>query len=290
MNPTPLQERVLAWHRANPRPLPWRATRDPYAVLVAEVMLQQTGVGRVLPKYEEWMRRWPTWEALASAPLGEALRMWGPLGYNRRALWLHHIARRVVREWGGHLPPDPAALASLPGVGPSTLTAVLCFAFGHDVPVVDTNIRRVLRRAVLGGDEDGRDVTALARALVPPGKGREWNLALMDLGAVVCRARRPRCGECPLASLCAWRAAGMPPAPPRKPSPPFRGSSRYYRGRLLEGLRRLPPGTSLPLSTLCAQMDIPPERGHAAARAMAAEGLVRLREEEGGETYVALPW
>lgn len=282
MSHTPLHERLLAWHEEHTRPLPWRETRDPYAILVSEIMLQQTGVERVLPKYRAWLERWPTWEALAQAPLGEVLRVWEPLGYNRRALWLHRIAQQVVRQWGGNLPQDPQLLTSLPGVGPCTCNALLCFAFSQDVPVLDTNVRRVLARAVLGREwAPSTAVFPIAQAFVPPGQGKVWNLALMDLGATVCLARRPLCLSCPLMDLCAWRVAGMPSTPRLVGQPPFKGSPRYYRGRILSTLRRLAPGEALPLETLCAQVGLDTHRGHTLAEALRQEGLLQVREEKG---------
>ncbi|GBD11257.1 Adenine DNA glycosylase [bacterium HR23] len=283
------QRRLLAWHREHHRPLPWRETTDPYAVLVSEVMLQQTGVERVLSKYRAWLERWPTWEALAGASLGEVIRFWEPLGYNRRALWLHRIAQRVVGEWGGTLPAEPQALESLPGIGPYTRNAVLCFAFGRDVPVLDTNIRRVLGRALLGveGASEGA-VASVARGLVPAGEGRRWNLALMDLGATVCLARRPLCDRCPVADLCAWRGAGMPPGKRRRGQGPFPGSTRYYRGRILARLRRLPLAGVLPLALLCAQVGLDRGQAQRLMDTLRREGLVQVREE-GGDYLLSLP-
>ena len=198
-------ERLLDWFAANGRDLPWRLTRDPYAILVSEVMLQQTQVERVVPRYVAWLERWPTVEALASASPGDVIREWQGLGYNRRGLNLHRAACRVARDgW-------PADLTELPGVGPYTSAAVRCFAFGEDVLPVDVNVERVRRRT--GVDFD----SAAAQAL-------------MDLGATVCLARIPRCEMCPLATGCPSR--GIRDEPARKQSP-FDGSFRQRRAATL---------------------------------------------------------
>lgn len=252
-SPAELHRLLLRWYARQRRDLPWRRTRDPYRVLVAEVMLQQTQVERVLPKYEEFLRRFPTLIAVAEASPGEVLRVWGPLGYNRRALYLHRAARLCVERHGGALPQDIGQLQALPGVGAYTARAVASFAFGQEIGVLDTNVRRVLGRAVLGmagGAPAGRSLQRLADRLVPAGHGADWNQALMDLGATLCRARSPRCRLCPLAPACAARPAlERPPAPalasPRR-RPPFQGSRRYYRGRVLALLRATPAGEGLP--------------------------------------------
>ena len=200
-----MQKRLLAWFEANGRDLPWRRTRDPYAILVSEVMLQQTQVSRVLPRYAEWLERWPTAEALAAAAPAEVIRAWQGLGYNRRALALHRAAQAVAeRGW-------PADLTELPGVGRYTAAAVGNFAFGRPELPVDVNIGRVLERT--GGSF-----------------GPEAAQALFDLGATVCLARVPRCAACPLAEACPSR--GQTFAPARKQGP-FEGSFRQRRARLL---------------------------------------------------------
>jgi A/G-specific adenine glycosylase len=234
---TPLQRSVSAWAPQGWRELPWRRTRDPWAVLVSELMLQQTQAARVAPKWQAFMARWPTPPSCAAAPSSEVVRAWAGLGYNRRALNLHRCAVTVTSAHGGELPDDLIALQSLPGVGPYTARAVLAFAFGRDVGVVDTNVARVVRRAV-GGD---RPLQEVADDLVPPGEGWAWNQALLDLGATVCTARRPRCTVCPIAGACAWRRRGGADPVQRRPAPPrFEGSDRQARGRLLEALRAGP--------------------------------------------------
>ncbi len=215
-----MQDAVLAWYSQNGRDLPWRRTRDPYAILVSEVMLQQTQVSRVVPRYQEWLKRWPTAEALAAAQLADVIRAWDGLGYNRRAVNLHRCAAIVAER--GSFPREPSQLEKLPGIGPYTAAAVACFAFGAQVAAPDTNARRVLGRAF--GDAD-----------TPPPGGRayEWNQALFDLGSTVCIARRPRCELCPLSTDCPSR--GMTFAPFRRQSA-FEGSFRQRRSRLLKRL------------------------------------------------------
>ncbi|MSQ62035.1 MAG: A/G-specific adenine glycosylase [Dehalococcoidia bacterium] len=279
---------LLRWYAANGRhALPWRSTTDPYTVLVSEVMLQQTQVDRVLPKYHQFLTAFPTFAALAEAPLAEVIRCWQGLGYNRRAVNLHRIAR-VAAERGG-LPADPAELRRLPGIGVYTAAAIASFAHGRDVAMVDTNIRRVLGRALLG---DAAPTDAAARRLaaprLPPGRGRDWNLALMDLGAMVCTARAPACSACPLAQSCVWNAAA-PRAlrefrAPYRPAERFVGSRRYYRGRIVDALRALSPGASLSLAVLgpAARPDYDDAQEPWLAdllAALARDGLVTLDEQ-----------
>jgi A/G-specific adenine glycosylase len=237
---------VLAWAEGRLRDLPWRRTRDPWAVLVSEVMAQQTRVDRVVPYYERFLDRYPTPAACAAAPLGEVLRLWAGLGYNRRAVNLHGCAEAVVEHHRGALPPELAALQSLPGVGPYTARAVLAFAFERDVGVVDTNVGRVLARWA-GRPLRVAEAQAQADRLVPPGGAWAWNQAVMELGATVCLRRRPRCGSCPVRRTCAWAATGLAPPDPADGSaavgtgqPRFEGSDRQGRGRLVEALCRGP--------------------------------------------------
>jgi len=303
-----VQERLLQWYAASRRDLPWRRTRDPYRILVSEVMLQQTQVDRVVPKYEAFLRRFPTLAALAEAPLAEVIREWTPLGYNRRAVNLHRLARHVV-ERGGALPTTAAALRDLPGVGAYTAAAVASFAFGEQVAVVDTNVRRVLARLVLGREPspDLRPtfVETLAEELLPEGRAADWNQALMDLGATICVARRPACVACPLVDLCAAVVGGevqeRGPAyragPAARRTEPFHGSRRYYRGRVVAALCALPPGASLDLPSLGRKLkgsyreeDLP--WLDALVSELEADGLVRLRREPHGDlasVLVSLP-
>jgi A/G-specific adenine glycosylase len=237
---------VVAWFADAARPLPWRAADvSPWAVLVSEFMLQQTQVGRVLPRWEEWVRRWPTPAALAAEPPAEAVRAWDRLGYPRRALWLHRAATQIVERHGGEVPHDLDALLALQGVGPYTARAIAAFAFGDRHPVVDTNTRRVIARAVSGAAEAGppatvRDLAAMER-LLPEDRevARRFNAGAMELGATVCTARTPRCDVCPIADLCSWRAAGYPAydGPRRSRQARFEGSDRQARGMVMRELR-----------------------------------------------------
>ena len=207
-DPHAVHERLLLWFAAQGRDLPWRHTRDPYAILVAEIMLQQTGVERVLPKYEAWLARFPTLHALAAAPRSEVIRLWSGLGYNSRAVRLHEVARQVVDEHGGQLPDTLEGLLKLKGIGRYTAGAVLSFAFGRDVAVLDTNVRRVLTRVFLGPRRTARlrgerRLWDLAETLVPAGRAYDFNQALMDFGATWCTPRRPRCPACPMRGFCA---------------------------------------------------------------------------------------
>jgi A/G-specific adenine glycosylase len=237
---------VVAWFAHAARPLPWRAADvSPWAVLVSEFMLQQTQVGRVQPRWEEWVRRWPTPAALAAEPASEAVRAWDRLGYPRRALWLHRAATEIVERHGGEVPRDLDALLALQGIGPYTARAIAAFAFGDRHPVVDTNPRRVIARAVDGVAEAGppataRDLAAMEGLLpVDRERARRFNAGAMELGATVCTARAPRCDACPIADLCAWRAAGYPAydGPRRARQARFEGSDRQARGMVMRELR-----------------------------------------------------
>jgi A/G-specific adenine glycosylase len=240
-----LHERVLDWYAANARPLPWRdPSCTPWGVLVSEIMAQQTPVARVAPVWQEWMTRWPTPVDLAAQSPGEVVRAWGRLGYPRRALRLREAAVTVTERHGGVVPEDEAALRALPGIGAYTAAAVLAFAFGRRTTVVDTNVRRVLARVVEGREHAAPSLTAgesaLAASLVPDDEeaSATWNVAVMELGALVCRARAPRCAECPVEDLCGWVAAGRPvhDGPPRR-GQAWHGTDRQVRGALLQTLR-----------------------------------------------------
>ncbi len=215
---------LLAWYDRVRRPLPWRATRDPYALLVSEVMLQQTQAPRVVPYYERWLARFPDAEALAAAPARAVLEAWSGLGYNRRALALQAAARRVADQgW-------PEDLTELPGVGPYTAAAVASFAWDRQVAAIDTNVRRVLERRE--GPQAPARLRARAAELLPCGRAAAFNQAMMELGATVCRPRAPRCGECPVAAGCGGHAT----APRRPGAPPFERTDRYVRGRVVAAL------------------------------------------------------
>ncbi len=238
-----LRGALLAWFRAEHRDLPWRATRDPYRVLVSEIMLQQTQAARVVPAYHAFLDRFPTLAALADAPTADVVEQWRGLGYNRRAVNLQRAARAVVERHDGDVPEDLDALLALPGIGPYTARAVLAFAFEQPVAAVDVNVARVVQRAVTGHPTPPRQRQAEADALVT---AAPWELAqaLIELGARHCTARAPRCPACPVARTCAWRRADAPPPDPgastvSRPAP-FAGSDRFHRGRLLDALRAGP--------------------------------------------------
>mgnify|MGYP002479065576 CR=1 FL=1 len=253
-----VQQALLAWYAAGHRDLPWRQTRDPYRILVSEIMLQQTQVERVIPKYHAFLAQFPTVEALARAPLADVIRAWAGLGYNRRARYVHQAAQAVCEQYGGEFPHDRAELERLPGVGRYTAGAIACFAFEQDVGFWDTNIARVLHRVFVGPEIPRRQLTArqldmLANALVPPGRGYDWNQALIELGAVQCTARRPACLTCPLLAMC--RAApsmqaALAQSQQHRESVPFTETTRYFRGRIIAALRALPPGAALDLNQL----------------------------------------
>jgi A/G-specific adenine glycosylase len=236
---------LLRWYDRSARDLPWRAPdASPWAVLVSEIMLQQTPVARVLPAYAAWLARWPTPAALAADAPGDAVRMWGRLGYPRRALRLHGCAVAIRDEFGGRVPSAVDDLLGLPGVGAYTARAVAAFAFGRRAPVVDTNVRRVVARAVDGQGAAGppsvaRDLAAVERLLPePPAVAARFSVAVMELGALVCTAAAPRCAGCPIADRCAWRRAGSPAytGPTVRPQR-FEGTDRQVRGRLMAVLR-----------------------------------------------------
>lgn len=262
-----VRESLEAWWTVSARDLPWRFGRTtPWGVLVSEVMSQQTPMGRVVPYWEAWMRAWPDAAALAAASTAEVITAWGRLGYPRRALRLQECARVVGERHHGELPKSYDALTSLPGVGDYTASAVMSFAYGERVAVVDTNIRRVLSRVFLGCESLGgtarRQDRELAAAVLPddrpdsdgaaPGHPWErpsavWNQAVMELGALVCTARGPLCDSCPLRDRCAFLAAGRPGLGEgrTRPRQRFQGTDRQVRGKVLAALRELPVGASL---------------------------------------------
>jgi A/G-specific adenine glycosylase len=253
----PLQAAVLAWYDAHGRDLPWRRTRDPYAILVSEFMAQQTQIARVLERYDRWLARWPTAQALAAATPAEVLTEWVGLGYNQRALRLRAACVIVARDgW----PPDSHGLRALPGVGPYTAAAVASFAFGERIAAVDTNVRRVAAR--LGAEP---------AALVPAIRHEDWNQAAMELGARVCTARAPRCGECPAAAWCPSRGRIQPvaraPLASRRPAPRFEDTDRWARGRVIAALAA---GDGLPTQ-------IAPDRLERVLAGLERDGLIERR-------------
>jgi A/G-specific adenine glycosylase len=240
-----LIELTVDWYAEHQRDLPWRRPQaGAWGVLVSEFMLQQTPVSRVLPMYEAWLERWPKPGDLAAEPSGEAVRAWGRLGYPRRALRLHAAATAIAEQHGGVVPADYEQLRALPGVGDYTAAAVASFAYGRRHAVLDTNVRRVLARACSGEQYPATSVSAAERSLAvgllpeEPSMAAAWAAASMELGALVCTAKSPRCEICPVVDLCAWRAAGSPEhTGPARKGQSYAGTDRQCRGALLAVLR-----------------------------------------------------
>ncbi|MEX1164608.1 MAG: A/G-specific adenine glycosylase [Nitriliruptor sp.] len=278
-----LAEQLLAWSERTRRDLPWRRTRDPWAILVSELMLQQTQVARVEPRYRAFLDRFPDPASCADAAPAEVVRAWAGLGYNRRAISLHRTATLLVERHGGRLPDDLDALLALPGIGPYTARAVLTFAFERDNGVVDTNAARVIARAVAGERLTVREVQDHADELVPLGRGWEWNQAILDLGATVCVKRSPRCDRCPVADRCRWARSGWPDPDPADGSAGtsgtqsrFDGSDRQGRGRLVQALRTGP----LELERLADAAGWPedPDRARRVADGLVGDGLAEYAD------------
>jgi A/G-specific adenine glycosylase len=235
-------EQLLHWYRDNKRDLPWRNT-TPWGVLMSEFMLQQTPVHRVLPQWERWISLWPTPKDLARAPLSDALREWGRLGYPRRAKRLYESAHAIVRDHDGQIPQSREELRKLPGVGEYTAAAVMAFAFHKSEVVLDINIRRLYARCWFGVAEPtsspNNGERDFAQELIPPGDDGTWAAATMELGALICKARTPLCAQCPLADLCLWRERDYPQnAVKVKKSAQWRGSDRQCRGVIMAALRQ----------------------------------------------------
>jgi A/G-specific adenine glycosylase len=292
-----IREALISWFEDNGRDLPWRRTRDPWRVLVSEVMLQQIQVKRAVPFYERFLTRFPTVESLAEAPLAEAIRVWEDLGRYRRVVYLHRTARIVMEEHDGKVPSNPEELVELPGIGPYTAGAVACFAHERDAAFLDTNMRRVLHRYFFGlkatTTATDKELLRVAGELVPPKRGWRWNQALMETGALVCTARRPRCEGCPLREGCRARVEAMSagwPKPERKtPARRYEDTNRYYRGRVLARLREASHAGSrgIALRELGRQIkqDFDEQDFRwlkAAVESLCADGLVKV--ESGPET------
>ncbi|WP_426765186.1 A/G-specific adenine glycosylase [Pseudarthrobacter sp. 1G09] len=298
-----LHRRITGWFAETARALPWR---DPdcgaWGVLVSEIMLQQTPVVRVLPVWEEWLRRWPTPAGLAGEPAGAAVRNWGRLGYPRRALRLHAAATAIVENHNGRVPDTYTELLALPGVGSYTAAAVAAFAYGRRETVVDTNIRRVHARLVSGTALPAPALTAaemrLAASLLPDDDAASvrWNAAVMELGALVCTARAPKCADCPVMESCAWRAAGEPPPSYVPKGQAWHGTDRQVRGAVMAVLRLAdapvpaemflqppadlgfaPEGIGVPLAAL-HRLNSAPEQLERAMSGLLADGLAEIHD------------
>lgn len=274
---------LLDWHAEHARALPWRATADSYAILVSEVMLQQTQVARVKPVYRAFLERFPTVAALAAASVADVLTAWAGLGYNRRARDLQRAAGVIVERHGGVVPESLEALRALPGVGDYTARAVMAFAFQRPCAPVDTNVARVLARAVTGQRHTRVALQDLADRMMPISAPRDWSAALMDLGAKICTASTPACASCPIAAACAWRMAGGPevgsdPSAPvrRRATIRFAGSQRYHRGRLVAALR-VAPVRAASLAQAAELLD-DPARLEGLVAALVGEGLAEWHQ------------
>jgi A/G-specific adenine glycosylase len=293
--PAAAQAAILDWYETNGRSLPFRATRDPYSILVSEAMSQQTQAARAGEAWTRFMARFPTVQSLADARPADVLRAWQGLGYNRRALALRRAARVIVEKHGGVVPSDLASLEALPGVGPYTARAVAAIAFGVPVGALDTNVRRVLGRVVLGDPAAvGRpELQRLADSSVPRDRAADWTHAVMDVGATICRPTRPGCGVCPARAWCRYAAAagaiGLPPTErrPRRPEPAFPSTSRWLRGRILDRLRTAPDGVWVDLEAPMGVHDADALR--AAADAMSNEGLIELDATDPLALHARLP-
>ncbi|HEX4788336.1 MAG TPA: A/G-specific adenine glycosylase [Actinospica sp.] len=271
--PSTLTEPIIDWYAKHARDLPWRAPGvTPWSVLVSEIMLQQTPVSRVLPAHAAWLERWPEPKALAIEPAGEAVRQWGRLGYPRRALRLHATARIVTSEYAGNIPAEHGELLKLPGIGAYTAAAVAVFAFGRKHAVLDTNVRRVFARAVTGKQYPGTAPSVaeyrMAESLLPGDDAiaARWSVAVMELGALVCTAASPACGQCPVRAQCRWRAAGHPASDEKRSVQRYEGTDRQCRGRILALLR----DSHAPLGLTSFDIAWPDN----AQRARALDGLV----------------
>jgi A/G-specific adenine glycosylase len=280
---SPYSATILRWYAANARDLPWRRPdATPWSILVSEIMLQQTPVSRVLPAHAAWLDRWPVPAALAASSAADAVRQWDRLGYPRRAVRLHASAELITSLHAGLVPDSAEQLRRLPGVGPYTAAAVASFAFGQRHAVLDTNVRRVLTRLVAGERLPPPAQTAaelrLAESLLPlEGKlAARWSVGVMELGALICTAARPRCERCPLAGQCTWLARGRPQAAARRATAGYEGSDRQCRGRLLAILRAA--SGPVPVAALATAWNDSAQRARSLA-ALIDDGLVTRRPD-----------
>jgi A/G-specific adenine glycosylase len=283
-----IQETLLEWYRLHARDLPWRHTRDPYRIMVSEIMLQQTQVDRVIPKYHAFLDAFPTVESLADAATSDVIRLWSGLGYNRRAVNLQRAAGAVVDEYNGEFPTNVERLKRLPGIGPYTAGAIACFAFEQDVGFLDTNIKRFLHRLFVGPEvpveqRTQRQMQEIASAIVPEGYGWKWGQTLIEFGALQCTARKPACLTCPLQRHCTsfpdiqtalaeLNRTGFR----RKKEETFEGSNRFFRGRLLRALQEFPSSDQgIDLETLGPLVRDDYSTDHQAWMSTLVEGLQR---------------
>lgn len=279
--PALLQQQLLAWSQTHLRDLPWRQTRDPWSILVSEIMLQQTQVNRVIERHAEFMHMFPNPTACADGSAAAVIRLWDGLGFNRRAVNLWKAACAIRDDHGGAVPDQLSGLLALPGIGPYTARAVLAFAFEHDVGVVDTNVGRLLARWS-GQTLTPRQAQNLANAMVPPGCGWVWNQTLFDFANEQCRRREPECSTCTLQTSCSWRGAGNDPALASAgvsaPQTPFAGSRRQVRGRLVKALRT----SAIQVDELAAfaTRAHPPEVVQALVADLVSDGLAEWHDTE----------
>ncbi len=314
-NVTQVHAQLLQWYEAEQRDLPWRTTSDPYAILVSEIMLQQTQVDRVLPKYRQFLAAFPALADLASAPTAEVISVWVPLGYNTRAVRLQSIARQVIAEYNGRIPDTIDELLKLKGIGRYTAGAIACFAYHKQVATVDTNIRRVLHRIFLGLEVGSRQaeqpindaqMLTLAEQVLPTGEAYNWNQALMDLGATICTSNNPECTRCPLQNTCQAYAEmsqyslfpsgtvfrQLKKVAEKKSSyqsQPFTSTNRYFRGRIIDLLRTLSAGQRMPLAELGPRIKAEYSPDDAAWLQQIVTGLARDGLLDYAEDGVRLP-
>ena len=297
---------LLQWYRAHQRDLPWRSTRDAYAILVSEIMLQQTQVERVLPKYVQFLTAFPTLADLAAAPTAEVIKVWVPLGYNSRAVRLQSIARQVIAEFGGQIPSSVDDLLRLKGIGRYTAGAIACFAYHRQIATVDTNIYRVLHRIFLGLEHPEPRLSTdqmftFAEQVLPPDEAYNWNQALMDLGATICTSANPQCARCPLQEQCqAYSEMSQYSLFPggtvlrhlrkvAEPKPsyetiPFTSTSRYFRGRIIDHLRSLDANQRITLANLGPMLKADYSEADASwllklVQGLAKDGLLDMQED-----------
>ena len=292
--PHAVRDAILAWYAANGRSLAFRGSADPWAILVSEVIAQQTQAARAADRWERFMARFPTVEALADATPADVLREWQGLGYDRRGLRLQQAARAIVRHHEGRVPDSVEALAALPGIGPYTARAVSAIAFGRPCGAVDVNVRRVLGRLVVGDTAvlTHVEMQALADASVPADRSAAWTHALMDVGATICRPRAPRCEGCPVSAWCRFAATGRAPTPAmgRRRSAdrtPFPATNRWLRGRILDRLRAVPDRRWVAIEGPIGTHDAATVRK--AAQALARDGMLEIQATDGDALRARLP-